>query len=112
MLLGQGQRPSTSLLLPLGMWIASLLVAFLSVQVMVIAPIRDLRRRMQVFRLTRRIGGVSRKLTTPSEITEMDESWQEMAESILRDEADLLNSLHQKSVLLKEVHHRVKTTCN
>ncbi|MCW9042358.1 MAG: sensor histidine kinase [Pseudopelagicola sp.] len=107
-LLGQGQRPSTSLLLPLGMWIASLLVAFLSVQVMVIAPIRDLRRRMQVFRLTRRIGGVSRKLTTPSEITEMDESWQEMAESILRDEADLLNSLHQKSVLLKEVHHRVK----
>ncbi|MEQ9695921.1 sensor histidine kinase [Shimia sp. SDUM112013] len=108
-LLLEGQQEiSTSLMIPLGMWMAGLLVAFLSVQVMVLSPIRDLRLRMQAFRKTRQIGGVSRKLATPSEIIEMDETWQDMAESILRDEADLVNSLHQKSVLLKEVHHRVK----
>ena len=108
LLLDHRREISSSLILPLGMWLASLLVAFLSVQFMVLTPIRDLRKRMQIFRKSRRIGGVSRRFTTPSEILEMDETWQLMANSILRDEADLLNSLHQKSVLLKEVHHRVK----
>ncbi|KAG1715362.1 putative sensor histidine kinase pdtaS [Nymphon striatum] len=38
----------------------------------------------------------------------MNATWQLLAESVLRDEADLHNAIHEKTVLLKEVHHRVK----
>ncbi|MGZ9811487.1 sensor histidine kinase [Pseudoroseicyclus sp. H15] len=107
-LVADGLHAAYSLLFPAAMWLAGLAVAFFSVQAMVIKPTRNLRARMLMFMRNRRI--IPRKLSAwePQELIDMDETWQMLAESVLRDEAELHNSLHQKTVLLKEVHHRVK----
>ena len=44
----------------------------------------------------------------PGEIRDATEAFVQLTETILRDEAELEHSLHQKEGLLREVHHRVK----
>ncbi|KJZ18562.1 sensor histidine kinase [Loktanella sp. S4079] len=97
-----------SLFFPVAMWIACVGVAFFAVQRMVIRPTRNLRARMLQFMRSRKISPPKYEVATPRELREMDETWQMMAESVLRDEAELHNAIHEKGVLLKEVHHRVK----
>jgi len=99
---------TSSLLFPVAMWLACLGVAFFAVQKMVIRPTRNLRARMLQFMRTRRIAPVSNESVIPLELQEMNETWQRLATSVLHDEAELQNTIHAKTVLLKEVHHRVK----
>ena len=99
---------TNSVLFPVAMWLACLGVAFFAVQRMVIKPTRNLRARMLLFMRARHISPLRNDTTVPIEIREIDETWQMMAESVLRDEAELHNSLHEKTILVKEVHHRVK----
>jgi len=96
------------ILFPVLMWIASLGVAFLAVERMVIRPIRNLRARMLVFMRSRHIAPQNRATSVPVELREMNDTWERMAESVLRDEAELQDTIHDRDVLLKEVHHRVK----
>lgn len=42
------------------------------------------------------------------ELREVGDAYERMTEAILQDEAQLENTIHQKEVLLREVHHRVK----
>ncbi|WP_235924159.1 sensor histidine kinase [Pseudoroseicyclus tamaricis] len=107
-LVADGLHAAYSLLFPAAMWLAGLAVAFFSVQAMVIKPTRNLRARMLMFMRSRSIIPRKDSPWEPQELIDMDETWQMLAESVLRDEAELHNSLHQKTVLLKEVHHRVK----
>ncbi|WP_373356357.1 sensor histidine kinase [Pseudoroseicyclus sp. CXY001] len=106
--IADGLHVAYSLLFPAAMWLAGLAVAFFSVQAMVIKPTRNLRARMLMFMRNRRIIPRNQSPWEPQELVDMDETWQLLAESVLRDEAELHNSIHQKTVLLKEVHHRVK----
>ncbi len=96
------------LMFPILMWLACLGVAYLAVERMVIGPTRNLRARMLLFMRSRQISPPKGGSSVPSEIREMDETWEMMASSILRDEAELEDTIHDKNVLLKEVHHRVK----
>ncbi len=97
-----------SLLLPVAMWIASLIVAFWALNRLAIKHIRKLGRQMRHFALNRTLPKTALGGVVPTEIVNMELAFVGMAESILRDEAMLEDNLRQKNILLKEVHHRVK----
>ncbi len=104
----EGGSLVTTLAFPLVMWVVSLTVALVSLHQLVIHPIRDLGRRMRGFADGRRILHAGSLPNAPGEISEIGETFETMARRIIRDEADLENTLFEREVLLKEVHHRVK----
>ncbi len=104
----EGLSITKSLVFPVAMWLVCLGVAFLAVQRMVIRPTRDLRARMLTFMRSRRMKPARHDAATPRELREMQDTWVRLAENVLHDEAELYDTIHQRTVLLKEVHHRVK----
>jgi two-component sensor histidine kinase len=97
-----------SALLPIVMWIASLVVALWSLNRLAIRHIRKLGRQMRQFALNRTLPRLPLGDSVPYEIVTMEQSFLGMANSILQDEARQEDSLREKNMLLKEVHHRVK----
>ena len=97
-----------SSLLPIIMWVASLVVAFWALNRLAITHIRKLGRQMLHFALNRTLPRKPLGEQVPVEIVAMEKSFLGMARSILQDEARLEDSLREKNMLLKEVHHRVK----
>ena len=95
-------------LVPVAMWLASLLVAFWALNRLAIRHIGKLRRQMQRFAINRDLPRNTLGQGVPTELIEMESTFIRMGESILRDEATLEDSLREKNILLKEVHHRVK----
>ncbi|MFX0545095.1 sensor histidine kinase [Roseovarius sp. S1116L3] len=97
-----------TLLFPLLMWLISLVVALLALRLQVIRPIRILGRQMRDFAEGRRVFQSDALDSAPSELREIGETFATMAQKVIRDEADLENTVHERDVLIKEVHHRVK----
>jgi two-component system, sensor histidine kinase PdtaS len=99
---------SIPFLLPALIWFASVVVAWMSVEWLVNRHIRQLNRSIKSF------AGGNRMLTdvdvagAPLEIREIGAAFEQMTDAVMRDEAELEDTLHQKEVLLREVHHRVK----
>lgn len=92
---------------PVLMWITSLVVAYVAVERLTLRHIRRLRSEMRQFARNRVLpsGGL------PDMVVEMEEifdTFRITSETVLRDEAELEKHIHEKNVLLKEVHHRVK----
>ncbi len=95
-------------LFPILMWLVSLLVAYIAMERLVIRYIRRLQRQMRDFSSTRRIPVPLEAPEKPQELRDIDAAFLTMTETLLRDEAEMENAMHEKIVLLKEVHHRVK----
>ncbi len=103
-----GVLGAAPVLFPALMWIASLVVAWLAVERLVIRHIRKLSQSLASFAGGKRMVGDINVKSAPAEIRDMAEAYERMTETILHDEAELEDIVHQKEVLLREVHHRVK----
>ncbi len=97
-----------SFVFPILMWAASLLVAWIAAEALVIRHVRSLRKSITTFaRGDRRVLPLQFE-GAASELRDVGDAYEAMTTAILHDEADLENTIHQKEVLLREVHHRVK----
>lgn len=103
-----GAFVASSVLFPLLMWAASVVVAILALRRLVLEPIRVLRMRMRSFADGRRVAGSQSMAVAPRELREIGETFERMAYQIARDEAELEDKVHEREMLLREVHHRVK----
>ena len=93
---------------PLAMWLASMLVAFLAAESQVLRHVRALRRSIIEFANGNRKMAPPDLSAAPNELRDVGLAYEAMITSVLHDEAMLEDSVHQKDVLLLEVHHRVK----
>ncbi|MFN4156445.1 MAG: sensor histidine kinase [Paracoccaceae bacterium] len=95
-------------LFPMLMWAASLLVAWLAAESQVLRHVRSLRDRITAFAAGQRQLPVLDMEGAALELRSVGRAYERMTEAVVRNEADLENTIHQKEVLLREVHHRVK----
>ena len=95
-------------LLPALMWLVSLLTAVAAAEWLVTRHIRVLRRSITAFAAGNRMVGELDLPTSTTEIRDVGNAYLAMTDTILHDEAKLEDVLHQREVLLREVHHRVK----
>lgn len=93
---------------PLTMWLASMLVAYLVSENQVLRHIRALRQSIIAFAGGNRLVRSPDLSAAPNELRDVGRAYESMMASVLRDEAVMEDTIHQKEVLLREVHHRVK----
>lgn len=97
-----------SYLTPLLMWSVGLLVAAWAAERLVTRHVRTLHRAITRFAQGDRRLEPPRLRSAPAELRDLGAAYRLMTENITRGEAELEDLLHQKEVLLREVHHRVK----
>jgi two-component sensor histidine kinase len=93
---------------PIFMWVAGLAVSVWAAEVLVVRHVRKLNRAIADFARGGRRHTELTLDTAPLELREMALAYSTMTDDIMRNEASLEDEVHQKEVLLREVHHRVK----
>ncbi|WP_022708063.1 MULTISPECIES: sensor histidine kinase [Paracoccus] len=97
-----------AVLLPVTLWIVSLAVAYFAVFRLVLRHITVLRGQMRRFAIGARDKAPPVLQGAPTEITDVSQTFHNMARILIRDEEAMEQAVSEKTVLLKEVHHRVK----
>ncbi|WP_179381107.1 sensor histidine kinase [Jannaschia marina] len=93
---------------PALMWLAGLAVALIAVHRLVTRHLQVLGRQMALFTAARRLPDAEAMEDPPTEIRRIQRAFLRMTAALVRDEASLENAVREKSVLVKEIHHRVK----
>ncbi|WP_161861601.1 sensor histidine kinase [Algicella marina] len=96
------------LIFPMLMCIVCLIVAYISVDRMIIRPISAMRTAMAEFELGRRRFSPKLRANAPGEMQELAKGFLSLAETVAEDEEEREQALRDKNVLLREVYHRVK----
>ncbi|WP_111557986.1 sensor histidine kinase [Paracoccus sediminilitoris] len=97
-----------AVLLPAALWVVSLAVAYFAVFRLVLRHITVLRGQMRRFAIGNRDTAPPVLLDAPTEITDVSQTFHNMARILIRDEEAMEKAVAEKTILLKEVHHRVK----
>lgn len=106
---GQSQFEGfVTILFPILMWCAGVIVALFGLHRLVIRHLRDLRDAMRRFALGERNMAMLNLDTPSQEFEEAQRAFNRMTRILTEAEARREQDLHDKEVLLREVHHRVK----
>ncbi|SNT74976.1 sensor histidine kinase [Paracoccus seriniphilus] len=97
-----------ALIFPVVLWLVSLGVAYFAVFRLVLRHISVLRGQMRRFALGNRDAPPPVLGDAPTEIRDVSQTFHNMARILIRDEEAMEDAVTEKTVLLKEVHHRVK----
>lgn len=95
-------------LLPVMIWAIGMIVAAWSAEWLVSRHMRALTRAIGQFARGERNLREINLSEAPAELREAGSAFANMADGVMRSEASLEDTIHQKEVLLREVHHRVK----
>lgn len=103
-----GPSRSLALYFPLLMWLVGMIVAYFGINQLVIRHIRRLQQWMRLYSAGRLDFDDARLDNAPEEIEIVAESFRRMTRRLTDNEQRREEDLAEKTVLLKEVHHRVK----